>query len=273
MAAAPSTPSSEPRLREIFRTVMTDRFAGRPAPAHAWLLLTDTPFDSDEEFLSDFSHEILHQGTCNGHTHEGVPLLVALATDDRVPPRERMSLVSFLFSIATVTDRQEAACWPETPPHADPRAEARARAAVEAALPQLLARWETEHAGVRMALAALAAAFPSAVPSQDLLPGLRTLARTYPGWTLPGDYVRLAGTITVGDRTNVLTAVEALTSQYWSPTHRPAPLTGRALHLLDQMLRRLWATASWYAGRAPIREHPGMNSSARLDVGHGSDGS
>ncbi|MFG2668532.1 hypothetical protein ACGFY6_30385 [Streptomyces sp. NPDC048387] len=226
-------------MREIFRTVMTDHFAGKPAPAHAWLLLADTPFDSDPEFLGDFCDEILHQGTCDERTHEGVPLLVALAADDRVPPRERMSLVSLLFAIGTVTDRQEAGCWPETPPHAHPRGEERARAAVEAALPRLLARWETEHVGVRMALASLAAAFPSAGPSQELLPGLRTLAARYRGRTVPGDYVRLAGTITVGDRKNVLTAVEALTTRYWSPTHRPAPLTGRALHLLEQMLRRL----------------------------------
>ncbi|MDH6544862.1 hypothetical protein [Streptomyces sp. SPB4] len=241
-----STASTEPdrgrRIREIFRTVVADRFADGSAPAHAELLFADVPFDSDGEFLGDFCNEILHQDTCNEQTHEGVPLLAVLAADDRVPPRERMSLVSLLFSIATVTERHEAECWPRTHPHADPAGEERSRASVQVALPQLLARWETECVTVRLALAAVAAAFPSAGASQDLLTGLRALAGQYPGWTLPGDYVRLAGTITVGNRENVLTAVEALTSQNWRPTARSAPLTGRALHLLDQMLGQLRAT-------------------------------
>ncbi|MFF4323234.1 hypothetical protein [Streptomyces sp. NPDC001568] len=93
-----------------------------------------------------------------------------------------------------------------------------------------------------MALAAIAAALPSADASQDLLPELRTPAGEFPGWTLPGDYVRLAGTITVGNRQSVLTAVEALARLNWRPTARSAPLVGRALHLLDQMLGRLRAT-------------------------------
>ncbi|WP_405566700.1 hypothetical protein OG317_00370 [Streptomyces sp. NBC_01167] len=242
-STANAEPGTGPRIREIFRTVVTGRFADRPAPAHAELLFADAHFDSDGEFLGDFYNEILHQDTCNEHTHKGVPLLAVLAADDRVPPLERMSLVSLLFSIATVTDRHEAECWPQTHPHANPAGEERSRASVEAVLPQLLARWETEYVTVRLALAGIAAAFPSTGASQDLLPSLRTLAGQNPGWALPGDYVRLAGTITVGKRVNILTAVEALTSQHWSPTARSAPLTGRALHLLDQMLSQLRATA------------------------------
>ncbi len=172
-------------------------------------MFADAAFASDREFVGDLHNEILHQDTCNESTHEGVPLLAVLAADDRVPAA----------------------------------GEQRSRASVEAVLPQLLARWETECVTVRIALAAIAAAFPSADASQDLLPGLRMLAGRYPGRTLPGDYVRLAGTIAVGKRGCVLTAVEALTGQNWSPTVRSAPLTGRALHLLDQMLSRLRASA------------------------------
>ncbi|MFD9081710.1 hypothetical protein [Streptomyces erythrochromogenes] len=223
--------------------MLTDGFADRPALAHAELLFANAPYDSDRELLGDFYNEILHQDTCSEHTHEGVPLLAVLAADDRVPPRERMSLVSLLFSIATVTERHEAECWPQRHPHANPAGEERSRASVEAVLPQLLERWETECVTVRLALAAIAAAFPSAGASEDLLPRLRTMAGQYPGWTLPGDYVRLAGTIAVGRRENLLTAVESLTRQNWSPTARSAPLTGRALHLLDQMLSQLRATA------------------------------
>lgn len=69
------------------------------------------------------------------HTYEGVPLLAVLAAVDRVPPLERMSLVSLLFSIATVTDRHEAECWPQTHPHANPAGEEHSRASVEASWP------------------------------------------------------------------------------------------------------------------------------------------
>ncbi|MBT2540568.1 hypothetical protein J7E99_07610 [Streptomyces sp. ISL-44] len=66
------------------------------------------------------------------HTYEGVPLLAVLAAVDRIPPLERMSLVSLLFSIATVTDRHEAQCWPQTHPHANPAGEEHSRASDEA---------------------------------------------------------------------------------------------------------------------------------------------
>ncbi|MFD9160897.1 hypothetical protein ACFVZ8_02630 [Streptomyces sp. NPDC059558] len=71
-----------------------------------------------------------------------------------------------------MSERHEAACRPQAHPRANPAGEERARASVEAALPQLLARWETECATVRIVLAAIAAAFPSADASQGLLPGL-----------------------------------------------------------------------------------------------------
>ncbi|MEW1639074.1 hypothetical protein AB0469_34085 [Streptomyces sp. NPDC093801] len=237
-------PSPGPRIRETFRTVVADHFADAPAPApvHAELLFCDAPFDSDDDFLCDFYNEILHQGTCDGRTHEGVALLAVLATDDRVPPSMRMSLVHLLFRIATVTGHDEAESWPQPRSCGNPAAEARARAAVREAVPRLLARWEAEPVIVRMPLTALAAAFPTTEAAQALLPQLRTLAGRYRGRTLPGDYVRLAGTI-VGRRENLLTAVELLTSQDWSPTVRSAPLPGRAVHLLRQMLERLLATA------------------------------
>ncbi|MGX1507512.1 UNVERIFIED_CONTAM: hypothetical protein RKD43_006137 [Streptomyces graminofaciens] len=157
-------------------------------------------------------------------------------------PRERMSLVSLLFSIATVAERHGAECWPRTRPLVNPAGEKRAREAVETAVPQLFDRWVTECVAVRLSLAAIAAAFPSAGASQDLLPDLRTLAGKYPGRTLPGDYVRLAGIITVGRCENVFAAVEALTTRDWTPTARSAPIMGRAIHLLDQMLGRIRAT-------------------------------
>ncbi|MFD5618669.1 hypothetical protein [Streptomyces yangpuensis] len=204
-------------------------------------------FDSEREFLGDFYGEILHQDTCDEFTHEGVPLLAAFAIDDRVPSLERMSMVSLLFAIATVADRHEADCRPRARSHAAPAAEARARASVQEVVPRLLERWDAECVGVRMALTAIAAAFPTTAAARALLPRLRASAARYPGWTLPGDFVRLAGVMTVGRREHVLAAVEALTRDYWNPTARAAPVTGRSLHLLDQMLSRIRADAR--AGR------------------------
>lgn len=74
------------------------------------------------------------------------------------------------------------------------------------------------------------------------MPRLRTLAGQYPGWTLSGDYVRLAGTMTVGKRENVLTAVEALTSQNWSPTIAGSGSSYTPPELLD---KRLPKKSSW----------------------------
>ncbi|MFI8448751.1 hypothetical protein [Streptomyces erythrochromogenes] len=235
-------PRRGPRIREIYRAVAADHFAEGAAPRHAALLFSDDSFASEEEFLGDFSNEILHQDTCGEFTHEGVPLLAALAIDDRVPIPQRMSLVSLLFSIATVADRHEAGCRPRPRSCPAPAAESRARASVQEVVPRLLERWEAESAGVRLALTAIAAAFPATEAARALLPGLRALALRYPGRTLPGDYVRLAGTMIVGERENVLGAVEALTSAHWSPTARSAPLTGRSLHLLDQMLNSIRAS-------------------------------
>ncbi|MFJ8013788.1 hypothetical protein [Streptomyces sp. NPDC096339] len=46
-STANTEPGPGPRIREIFRTVVTDRFADRPAPAHPELVFADAPFDSD----------------------------------------------------------------------------------------------------------------------------------------------------------------------------------------------------------------------------------
>jgi hypothetical protein len=232
-----------PEIRQIFRDVTADRFRGRMMPPHARMLFEPEygPITTDREFLSDFYNDILHQDTCDQHTAEGVPLVAALAVDDRVPPRDRMQLVRLLFRIATVSERHTADCWPGTHPNADAAGEARARAAVEEHAPTLLARWDTECLAVRLALAAVATVFPAPRTAAALIPRLRRLAERNPTDTPTGDYVRFAVVLATSDEPQILAAVESFTdyTSYWQSTARPVPTRARAFHLLDQMLSRV----------------------------------
>ncbi|MEV0037532.1 hypothetical protein [Streptomyces sp. NPDC050804] len=95
-----------PPIRRIFRDVVVDRLPDLRPPQSAMLFSPSAdPSWHDKGFLRDFYSEILHQDTCQADTADGVALLSALATDDRVPPQHRFETVSLLFSIATVADR------------------------------------------------------------------------------------------------------------------------------------------------------------------------
>ncbi|QIQ03628.1 hypothetical protein [Streptomyces liangshanensis] len=194
-----ATPVPAPSIRRIFRDVVADRLPDRRPPQAALLFgPADDPYrDDDGGFLADFFSEILHQDTCLPGTADGVPLLAALAVDDRVPARHRFTVVDLLFRTATVTDRHRAESWPAAPRHADPGSEARARSAVRVHTPALLARWEAECPAVQLALAGLSVALPT--------------PRT-------------------------LDATENLTAARRPATPRGAPPRARALHLLGQML-------------------------------------
>ncbi|MGW7312288.1 hypothetical protein [Streptomyces sp. NPDC054865] len=148
----------DPPIRRVFRDVIADRLTGAQPPQAAMLFQSSVdPFWTDDRFfLGDFYNEILHQDTCQPGTAAGVPLLAALAVDDRVPPQQRFEAIGLLFSAATVTDRHLANCWPDSPRHADPESENRAREAVRSCTPHLLGRWAAECPAVRLALAGLA---------------------------------------------------------------------------------------------------------------------
>ncbi|GAB7184585.1 hypothetical protein ATKI12_4416 [Kitasatospora sp. Ki12] len=234
----------EPELHRIFRTVAVDRFRGFAMPPHAGLLLGREfgPWSSDREFLGEFHNEIHHQDTCDKATTQGVPLLVALAVDDRVPARERMGLVMALFRIATEADRHRAEYWPGAHPQADPAAAARARAAVGHHLAEVLARWDAECLGVRLALAALGAAFRDSPVAARLRRRVKALADERGEETSVGGYLRFVTLIAGGTDRQVLTAVTSPTASHWRATHPEAPLQARAVHLLDQMLSQVRAT-------------------------------
>ena len=100
----------------------------------------------------------------------------AIAVDDRVPARHRFDAIDLLFDIATVSDRHQAECWPQQPPHADPVSEEAARSAVHKHVSELLARWGGECPAVRLALAGLAVVFPNDRTLAALTPRLRGFA-------------------------------------------------------------------------------------------------
>lgn len=231
-----------PPIRRIFRDVIGDRLPdGRRIPQAAMLFepLADPFWESDLWFLSDFYSVILHQDTCRPSSAEGVRLIAALAVDDRVPARHRFGAVDLLFSAATVAERHQASCWPDTPKHADPDSEARTRAVVEASTPSLLARWEAECSAVRLALAGLAVVFPTGRTLPALTPRLRTFMDLHPLGTDIGDYVRFVLVLAAQDDGETLAAAEKFTDAYWRGTSREAPARVRAFHLLGQMLDKV----------------------------------
>ncbi|MCP2310998.1 hypothetical protein [Kitasatospora paracochleata] len=231
----------EPEIRRTFRTVAIDRFGGRSMPVQAALLFGPEfgPWRSESEFLGEFYNEIHHQDTCDTYTAEGVRLLTALAVDDRVPPRDRFDLVRMLLSIATEADRHTAEYWPGRHPQADAAAASRARSAVEVRLAGILARWDTECLGVRLGLAALAAAFPAAPAAVNLLPKVEAFAEAHRQDSRIAGYLRFVLILAGAKDNQVFAEVESLTGSYWRATHRDAPVPARAVHLLDQMLVRM----------------------------------
>ncbi|MGW0409440.1 hypothetical protein ACWDZY_33345 [Nocardia sp. NPDC003246] len=233
----------EPPIRRVFREVIADRSTD-PRPPQAAMLFQSSvdPFWTDDRyFLGDFYNEILHQDTCQPRTADGVPLLAALAIDDRVPPHQRFRAVGLLFSIATVADRHLADFWPDTPRSADSASEDRAREAVRSCTPDLLDRWASECPAVRLALAGLAVVFPTARTLPALTPRLRGFVEQHPPGTDIGDYVRFILVLAAGNDDKTLATVDSLTAAHWSGTSRAAPTPARSLHLLGQMLNRVGA--------------------------------
>ncbi|MGS2808557.1 hypothetical protein [Nocardia sp. MW-W600-9] len=242
----------EPPIRRVFREVIADRLPD-PRPPQAAMLFQSSvdPFWTDDKFfLGDFYNEILHQDTCQPGTADGVPLLAALAADDRVPPHQRFRAVGLLFSIATVADRHLADCWPDTHRYADPGSEDRAREAVRSCTPDLLARWASECPAVRLALAGLAVVFPTARTLPALTPRLQGFIEQHPRGTDIGDYVRFILVLAAGNDEQTLATVDSLTAAHWTGTSRVVPTPARTLHLLGQMLDRV--------GMGLTRSHPGQ---------------
>lgn len=235
-----------PPIRRIFRDVITDRVDG-PRPPQAAMLFEPTAdpwWKDDRSFLGDFYNDILHQDTCQPDTADAVPLLAALAADDRVPARQRFEAVDLLFNIATVTERHLATSWPHLPPHADPASEDHARTAVQSCITDLLARWRLECPAVRLALASLAVLSPTARTQPALTPRLQGFVDQHPRGSDIGDYVRFLLVLAARDDDRTLTAVETFTTARWKGTFRAAPTHARAVHLLGQMLSRVEAGLS-----------------------------
>ncbi|WP_432251039.1 hypothetical protein ACRAR1_29365 [Streptomyces sanyensis] len=235
-----ATNATGPPIRQLFRDVIADRVQ-TPRPPQAAMLFDGEvdPCWDDRSFLGDFSSEILHQGTCQPATADGLVLVTALAVDDRVPVRHRFQAVDLLFRAATVAERHLAETWPATPQHADPDSEARARNAVQAHVPTLLARWSAECPAVRLALAGLAVVFPTARTLPALTPRLRAFTHQHPQGTDIGDYVRFVLVLATQNDDQILTATERVTDAYWTGTARGVPTRPRAFHLLGQMLTQV----------------------------------
>ena len=117
----------------------------------------------------------------------------------------------------------------------------RAGAAVEEHLAEVLARWDAECLGVRLALAALRAVFRDSPVAATLRQRIEALTGEHREQPSVADFLRFVGLIASGADRQVLSAVESLTASYWRASHREVPLQARAVHLLDQMLTKVRA--------------------------------
>jgi hypothetical protein len=195
------------------------------------------------EFMSELHNSVMHQDACYPHTSEAVPLIVALATDERMPFSVREYAYGMLYSAASNGDRLIAYLADKLVADGDgfdvPDGPRLTRAAVEAEADGLFARWDREPGPIRMMLAGLAATFPPRAAACDLLKGLAEFARRWEG-TARGAALDLALAAARGDDEGTLARIAAIQAWHWQgPLAGGSPLASarsRALYLLDEML-------------------------------------
>jgi hypothetical protein len=195
------------------------------------------------EFMSELHNAVMHQDACYPHTAEAVPLVVALATDERLALSVREYAFGMLYSAASNGDRLIAYLADKLVADGDgfetwdgPQL---THAAVEAEAGGLFARWDREPGPIRMMLAGLAATFPPRAAASGLLKGLAEFTRRWEG-TARGATLALALAAARGDDEGTLAQITAVQAWHWqgplaggSPL---APARSRALYLLDEML-------------------------------------
>lgn len=231
------------RLRRLFRSVVEDRYSGRPMPPGFDLLIDPVREEvrcDEAEFLNFFCHEIFHQGSYYAQTVSHVPLLVALATDDRVPARRRLGLVDLLFDIATGADNRRAESWPERSPFDDdPAVVAAAKAAVGGHVPVLLDRWAAECPAVQLVLAAVAVTFPTPRTHAALTARLAGFLDRFADDSHTAHLVRFILTMSSGSEIAILAAIEDFPEPRGRGPRADAPLLLRATHVLRARLRQV----------------------------------
>ncbi|MBR7828158.1 hypothetical protein KDK95_17710 [Actinospica sp. MGRD01-02] len=229
-------------VREISRRLLGDPqaafdMAAPDGPGSGWV-----PGAADE-FIGELHNAVMHQDACYPHTAEAVPLIVALATDERMPFSVRDYAYGMLYSAASNGDRLIAYLADKLIAEGDGIEVGDGlrltHAAVQAEAASLFARWDREPGAIRMTLAALAATYPSQAAASGLLPELAEFAQRWAG-TYRGAALRLASAAAQADDQDTLAQVAAIESWHWkgplaggSPL---APARSRALYLLDEML-------------------------------------
>lgn len=162
----------------------------------------------NDDFATLVFSYLVHQGTCYSATGPALAVLARLDTSGAVTAAERRDIYLALLHAATrydhdlITDADRAAAYGR-PPRPGPWAR-EVREAVGDVTPGLLARWPSEPSACRLALAALAAAFPG--HGQAVTAQIAAMAGEYTG-TQAGAYARLAHHLVSNDTARTLAAI------------------------------------------------------------------
>lgn len=229
-------------IREISQRLHGDPqaafdLAAPDGPGNAWVP------GSSGEFMSELHNAVMHQDACYPHTAEAVPLIVALATDERLPFPVRDYAYAMLYYAASNGDRLIAYLADKLVAEGEglepPEGPRLTHAAVEAEAGSLFARWDREPGPIRMSLAGLAATYPSQAAACDLLPGLAEFTRRWQG-TGRGAALALALAAARGDDEATIGQITAIQAWHWQgPLAGASPLASarsRALYLLEELL-------------------------------------
>ncbi|HTJ67426.1 MAG TPA: hypothetical protein VL551_07855 [Actinospica sp.] len=211
--------------------------AAPQGPGGGWLP------ESPQEYVSELFNAVMHQDSCYPHTAEAVPLVAALATEERFSVSVRAQFYGMLWAGGSNADRLIAyfadkfvadGVGFEVPD--GPRL---TRDAVQAVVGELFGRWGREPGAIRKMLAGLAATFPAEAEAAGIILGLTEFAERWAG-TYRGAALRLALAAARADDADTLEQLAEIQAWHWqgplaggSPL---APARARALYLLDEIL-------------------------------------
>ncbi|MEG3636724.1 hypothetical protein [Micromonospora palythoicola] len=209
------------------------------------------PYGDWEQTLDElFGDDLLHQGTCYTATAPALPFLTRMIVSGALPAKQRLDLHVWLLIAAgrraeELLGDADYAAYKGRPPAVDDRVQ-QVHRTVGAQLPALLARWDSEPAAIRYALACLTALYPHhAHQVGDLIRGM---ADQFDG-TRPGAYLNLAHALVRGQDDQALAIAADIVG--WEPDHDPAwldapnvPTAVKASHILTEGALRVLSTTT-----------------------------
>ncbi|WBB48476.1 hypothetical protein O3597_25900 [Verrucosispora sp. WMMA2044] len=207
------------------------------------------PYGDWESTLDElFGDDLLHQGTCYTATAPALPFLTRMIVSGALPAKQRLDLHVWLLIAAgrraegLLVDADRAAVE-HRPPTVDEMVR-QVHYTVGAQLPVLLARWDSEPAAIRYALACLTALYPH--HAHPIAEHIADMAAQFDG-TQPGAYLNLAHALVRSQDDQALSIATDIVG--WEPDHNPAlldaphvPAAVKASYILTEGALRVLST-------------------------------